>query len=334
MSIGIEDVARRAGVSIATVSRVLADKPHVSSKARKVVLDAVQELGYRPNLAARNLRSRKSNRLGLIISDIQNPFFTALVRAVEDVAFANEYTVILCNTDEDPERESLYVNLMVSEQVAGVILSPAESTIESLHNLAAAQIPVVLVDRDIPEATVDSVLVESQRSTARLITHLVDKGHTRIGAVIGSTEVSTGRERQEGYRQALQMANLPIAPELVRIGVPKEDVGYSLTQELLTLNEPPTALFTGSSLLTLGALRAIHEHRLSIPEQIALVAFDEMDWMFVMQPPLTVVAQPIYEMGEKAAQLILKRIADPKMASEHIVLEPTLLFRGSSGGRR
>lgn len=330
MSIGIEDVARRAGVSIATVSRVLAKKPHVSTKAQTAVLDAVSELGYRPNRAARNLRSRTSKRIGLIISDIQNPFFTAMVRAVEDIAFEHEYIVILCNTDEDADREALYIDLMVSEQVAGVILSPAISTNRAIHHLTDAGIPVVLIDRTIEDAPFDSVAVENISSTAKLITHLIENGHTRIGAVIGTDEKSTGLERQKGYRLALKNANISFNKHLLRTGIPKAENGYELTKQLLALDERPTAIFTGNNLLTLGALRAVHEAGIAIPDEIALVAYDDLDWMFVMQPPLTVVAQPIYEMGAKAAQLIFDRIADPQMPPVHTVLEPEILLRGSS----
>lgn len=330
MSVGIEDVARLAGVSIATVSRVLARKPHVSEKARRAVLEAVQELGYRPNRDARSLRSQTSKRLGLIISDIQNPFFTAMVRAVEDIAYAYEYTVILCNSDEDAKKEALYIDLMVLERVAGVILSPTCNKGEAVHHLTDAGIPVVLVDRYIAGTSCDTVVVENVTATEKLITHLINNGHTRIGAVIGTPDISTGCERQNGYLEALRKANLAAIPELLRTGVPKAETGYELTNQLLDLPEPPTALFTGNNLLTLGALRAIHEHGLSIPDQIALVCYDEMDWMFVMQPPLTVVAQPVYEMGEKAARLMLKRIKDPTMPPVHTVLEPTILFRGSS----
>lgn len=330
MSVGIEDVARRAGVSIATVSRVLANKPHVSLKAQTTVLAAVKELNYRPNRAARNLRSRTSKRIGLIISDIQNPFFTAMVRAIEDIAFEHEYIVILCNTDEDSAREALYIDMMVSEQVAGVILSPTANTSNTIQQLANVGIPVVLIDRHISDGSIDSVIVENVASTARLITHLIENGHTRIGAVIGTANTSTGIERQDGYRLALENANIPFDKDLLRTGVPKAESGYDLTKQLLTLAKPLTAIFTGNNLLTLGALRAIHERGLSIPDQIALVAYDEMDWMFVMQPPLTVVAQPIYEMGAQAAKLVFDRIANPEMPPVNIVLEPAILLRGSS----
>ncbi|MEM7129690.1 MAG: LacI family DNA-binding transcriptional regulator [Chloroflexota bacterium] len=334
MSVGIEDVAQKAGVSIATVSRVLADKPHVSQKARQAVLTAVHELGYRPNQAARNLRSQTSKRLGLLISDIQNPFFTVMARAVEDIAYEREYLVMLCNTDEDAQRESLYIDLMVSEQVAGVILSPIASTGEAVQQLTDAGIPVVLVDRHIPNAQFDSVVGENFNTTKRLILHLIEKGHKRIGAIIAAPSVSTGSERQEGYIQALYERGISFDPNLLLGGGPKAANGYELTQQLLGLPDPPTAIFSGNNLLTIGALRAIHNAGLSIPEQIALVAYDDMDWMFVMQPSLTVVSQPVYEMGKQAAQLMLQRIDEPQMHPVNIVLEPTILFRGSSGTKR
>jgi DNA-binding LacI/PurR family transcriptional regulator len=330
LSVRIEEVARRAGVSIATVSRVLADKPHVSPGVRQRVLAAVTALDYRPNRVARTLRAQQSKIIGLIISDIQNPFFTAIVRAVEDIARQYEFLVVLCNSDEDPDKEAGYVDWMLADNIAGIILSPTGEESVVHVRLKDARIPVVAIDRRLPAMSVDTVLCENQQTTQRLITHLIEHGHTRIGAVIGSPNVSTGAERRAGYLCALLEHQLPVLPELLYTGIPKEDSGYKLTKQLLALPAPPTALFAGNNLLTMGALRAIHETGWVIPDDVALVAFDEMDWMFVMKPPLTVVAQPTYEMGRQAIELLLKRIADFDRPVTEILLQPTIYFRGSS----
>ncbi|MEZ4656256.1 MAG: LacI family DNA-binding transcriptional regulator [Caldilineaceae bacterium] len=330
MAAKIEDVARQAGVSIATVSRVLANKPHVSAKTRQQVLDAVDALGYRPSRAARSLRSKQTKTLGLIISDIQNPFFIAIVRAVEDVAYQYDYTVVLCNSDEDPAKEALYVELMVAENMAGVIISPTAKAGVACRQLFEAAIPVVAVDRKLTGLPVDSVIVDNAAASYQVITHLIEAGHTRIGAILGTPDVSTGSERQQGYLNALTEHGLPVVAELLRCGVPKTETGYQLTNELLALPDPPTALFTGNNLLTVGALRAIHERGLRMPDDVALVAFDEMEWMFVMNPPLTVVAQPTYAMGQKAAELLLARIQDSARPIEEITMMATVDYRGSS----
>ena len=329
MTARIKDVAHRAGVSSATVSRVLANKPHVSQEMSERVLAAVEELGYQPNHVARSLRAQRAAIIGLIISDIQNPFFTSLVRAVEDVAYEDQYAVFLCNSDEDIEKERLYVDLMYAERVAGVVITPTRETDNSSRKLVEAGIPVVAVDRRMLDLEVDTVVVDNVGATFDVVSHLISDGYRRIAAVVGPPTTTTGRERLEGYSQALKAHGLPVLSHLVRTGLPKETLGYQFTGELLDLPEPPTALFTGNNSLTVGALRAIHERGLRIPDDIALVAFDEMDWMSLVRPTLTVVAQPTYELGRAAADLLLSRIEDGTHPVQEIVLKPTIFIRQS-----
>ena len=329
MPVKLSDVARRAGVSTASVSRVLTNKPHVRDNMRTRVLAAVAELKFQPNRLARSLRTLRSQVIGLIISDIQNPFFTALVRAIEDIAYQHQYSLILCNADEDPEKEALYVNLMLAEKVAGVIISPTGETETSCQRLADQGTPVVAIDRRTLEAKVDTVVVDNAGATFELISHLIADGHRRIGAVVGTPVATTGHERREGYERALRAHDLPVLPELIYAGTPTAATGYALTNALLNLLEPPTALFAGNNLLTIGALRAIHERNLRIPDDIALVAFDEMEWMFVVNPALTVVAQPVYEMGKVAAELLLARLNDNSRPVQEMILQPQLKIRHS-----
>ncbi|MCB0111026.1 MAG: substrate-binding domain-containing protein, partial [Caldilineaceae bacterium] len=294
---------------------------------RARVLAVAARLDYRPNRVARSLRAKTSKIIGLIISDIQNPFFTSIVRAVEDIAQAHEYFVLLCNTDEDTEKEALYIELMMAERVAGVIVSPTASSSAAYQALIDSGIAVVAIDRKLSNLTIDTVSVENQCATERVVSHLVALGHTRIAAVVGTPDVSTGIERRQGYEGALRAHGLSVDPQLICSGVPQIPTGYELTNQLLALPDPPTAIFTGNNLLTIGALRAIHEHGLTVPHDIAVAAFDEMDWMFVMNPPLTVVAQPSYAMGEHAATLLLQRIEDPDRAIAAIELEPIVHLR-------
>jgi len=329
MSASIKDVARHADVSSATVSRVLSNKPHVSEKARRRVLAAMEELDYQPSRVARSLRVQRSRIIGLIISDIQNPFFNTLARAVEDLAYAHQYAVFLCNTDEDIEREKLYIDLMQAERVAGVMISPTQETNNSCQKLTKANVPVVMIDRGIAGLDVDTVVVDNVAGAYDLVAHLIDDGHRRIGAVLGTPTATTGRERYEGYVQALTAHGLPVSPELLRTGIPKKVVGYKLVGDLLDLADPPSAVFTGNNLLTEGALRAIHDRRLRIPDDIALVAFDELDWMALVKPALTVVTQPTYKLGQAAADLLLKRIEGSAHAPQKIVFKPDLVVRQS-----
>ncbi len=326
----IEDVAKNAGVSTATVSRVLSGNSNVKAATRARVLAEVERVNYRPSRVARTLRSQRSATIGLIISDIQNPFFTAMVRAIEDVAYAHNYSLVLCNSDEDPAKEALYIDLLIAEQVAGIIISCTAEAAAAHRWLLDAQIPVVAIDRRMGDQVVDTVLVESREASYQVVRHLLDQGHRRIGALIGLPDVTTGRDRRDGYLFALEEQGIPLEPALLHVGIPKIETGSEFTRRLLELAQPPTAIFTGNNLLTIGALRTIHEFGLTIPNDIAIVAFDEMEWMFVMNPPLTVVAQPAYAMGKTAAELLLKRIANPEIPPTEIILPPTVHIRGSS----
>lgn len=329
MTISIQDVARQAGVSSATVSRVLAGKPHVRDIVRDRVLRTVAEMNYQPSRVARSLRVRSSLILGLIISDIQNPFFTALVRAVEDLANANKYALFLCNSDEDANKEALYVDLMLAERVAGVILTPAREAHNSCRKLIDAGIPVVAVDRRVKDLDVDTVVLDNIGGARDLVSHVIGLGHRRIGAILASSQITTGKERYQGYKNALVRNGIRLDPELVRSGLPKEDLGYEYARELLALPDPPTALFTANNLLTVGALRAIRDLDLRIPEDVSLVAFDDMEWASLIRPRLTVIAQPTYEMGRTAADLVLKRIAAPDRPVGTVELKPKLCVRKS-----
>ncbi|KPL85679.1 LacI family DNA-binding transcriptional regulator [Herpetosiphon geysericola] len=328
----IKDVAKAANVSTATVSRVLAKHPHVRPALRERVLAAVAQLEYRPNLIARNLRSQQSKTLGLIVSDIRNPFFTAVSRAVEDTAYAHGYNLLLCNTDENPEKELLYLQLMGAEQVAGVIFSPTLQTLNRWHELHLS-FPTVLIDRSLRSGDVDAVLLDNLSAGSLLAQHLLSQGYRRIGAIFGEAS-TTGRERQRGFEAALHDAGLSIQPEYVRFVRPQSEAGYHTTLELLGLPEPPQVIFTSNSLLTAGALQAIREQGLHIPAQIGLVGFDDTAWASLVQPAITVLAQPTDEIGRSATELLLQRVADPQRPTRKIILQGELIVRESSVEQR
>ncbi len=329
MTATIHDVAQRAGVSSATVSRVLSDKPHVSQEIRDRVYAAIEELNYQPNRVARSLRVQRTSIIGLIISDIQNPFFLSLVRAVEDVAHTHQHAIFLCNTDEDVEKEKLYIDLMLAENVAGVIISPSREQDDPCEKLLKNNIPMVVVDRRLPDVAVDTVVVDNFHGAYALVEHLIQDGHTRIGAILGVPSATTGRERREGYLQAITDHQLTMQPELLRTGIPQEAIGHQLANDLLNLPEPPTALFTGNNLLTMGTVRAIQERGLHIPDDIAIGAFDAINWMSLIKPELTVVAQPTYQLGQAAANLLLQRLEDHTRPVQEVILQTQLLIRQS-----
>jgi DNA-binding LacI/PurR family transcriptional regulator len=325
MAIRIKDVARLAGVSSATVSRALANKPHVRSEVRQRVLKAVHQLGYEPNRVARSLRVQRSSIIGLIISDIQNSFFNTVVRAIEDVAYQQGYAVFLCNSDEDPEKERFYLNLLRAERVAGVILTPTRETTSAAQMLLEASIPVVTIDRSLPHEAMDSVKTNNREASSALVGHLLRQGHRRIAALFPDQAITTGRERFEGYKAALESAGIAIDPSLVRSGRPVVEDGYTLTQDVLQLKPRPTALFCGTKLMTLGALHAIDDAGLTIPIHLTLAAFDKLDWMPCL-PPMSYAEQPSYHIGERAAELLLDRLDNPEREPQHLILNSTIFY--------
>lgn len=325
---GLKEVAELAGVSTATVSRVLSDKPHVRPEVREKVLQAVQALAYRPNLVARSLRSQQSSTIGLIVSDIRNPFFTAISRAVEDRAHEEGYSVFLCNTDENPKKELLYLNLMQDENVAGVIFSPTRQMAQKF-TAEQMRIPTVIIDREVHADLVDVVLINNVTAARQLAEHLIGNGYRRIAGLFGDAS-TTGRQRRQGVEEALAAHGLPITPEWMRFVSAKINTGKTAALELLSAPEPPEAIVTTNSLLTAGALLAIQERGLRIPQDVALVGFDETAWSTLVQPPITLIAQPTEEIGRTATELLLKRIEDPHRPAREVILKGQLLVRGSS----
>lgn len=323
----MQEVARRAKVSSATVSRVLNERPYVSKATRERVLAAIQELAYRPSRVARSLRANRSRIIGLIISDIQNPFFTALVRAVNDVAFKHQYAVFLCNTDENTDKEAMYLDLMYSEKVAGIIITPSCETHSPCQKLIEQGLPMVAVDRRLLDVDIDTVVIDNIGAAYQLVADLIADGHRDIAAIVGTPTITTGRERYEGYVRALESHGLPLRPEWVFKVRPTESSGYQSALKLLQRPDRPTAIFTGNNLLALGTLRAFYELNLRVAEDIALGTFDEMSMMTLLLPDLNVVAQPTYQIGALATERLLKRIADPSLPTREVVLKASLLSK-------
>lgn len=327
----VHQVAARAGVSTATVSRALAGDPRVNETLCRRVFEAAKVLNYRPNRAARSLRVRRSLTVGVVIPDIQNFFFTGIVRGIESVLEGETFTFLLGNSDGRADRERIYLDTLRSEGAAGFITVPSQGDPSLYRELQAASLPVVTLDRAAPGLSADHVTVTNQEGARGAVHHLISLGHRRIGYVGGPPDLNVARERLAGYEQALHEAGLAADPSLVRAGDFKQAGGLAAAQALLDLSPPPTAIFIANNLMTLGAYQALHERRLHIPEQVAVVGFDDMPWATALRPPLTAVAQPTFELGATAARLLLARLRDPQRPFRRVVLETQLVIRGSCG---
>jgi len=325
----LHDVARAAGVSIATVSATINQTTFVSPALQERVRKAVAEIGYHPDAIARSLKTRTTKTLGLIISDIANPFFTSLIRGVEDVANARGYTLVLCNTDERLDKEQAYVQLLRSRRVDGVIMAPVGGAEDYIDFETAVGAPVVFIDRRVP-ARADVVVVDNALGAREVVRHLIGLGHRRIGVITGLPKISTSEERLAGYQSALQGAGLRSDPALLKVGYSRLEGGYQAALELLALQHPPTAIFATNNLMAIGLMRAVAERRLRCPHDISVACFDDFDWASVFHPRLTTVAQPTYEMGSKAAEFLITRLTGGAIAEpQTCVLAPTLIIRDS-----
>lgn len=329
----IRDVAHKAGVGPATVSRVINNSGYVSQQTRERVEEAIAELGYVPNLLGPSLRFKQTGTLALILTDITNPFWTTVARGVEDAANEAGYNVILGNTDESPAKESNYLNVLLGKQIDGALLVPTQNAAEPVQRLQQQGVPVVLLDRQVAYEQVDVVRCDSEAGAYQLTRLLLDLGHRRTAILTGPEQVSTAVDRVAGYRQALAEAGLPEQAVAVYWGTFSQASGYALTQEALLARPRPTALLAANNFIAYGALRALQEAGLRVPEDIALVAFDDLPPALTVDPFLTVAVQPAYQMGYEATRLLLARLAGEACPEYRQVILPTeIAIRKSSGG--
>lgn len=332
----IRDVARRAGVSVATAARALGGYGYVSAATRERVLRVARALDYHPNAIARSMIKGDTHTLAVIVSDNANPFFAAVVRGIEDVVLARGYAIILCNADEDPDKEAVYLRTVRQKRVDGLIISPSGGPPDALGRLVAGGLPVVQVDRRLDGLKTDAVLIDNRAGVRAAVQHLIRLGHRRIGIISGPRRLYTGRERLEAYAEALRAAGIALDDGLILEGTFKARSGYELAGAFLAMRPRPTAIFVANNLMTIGALLRLKEAGVRIPQQMAVVGFDDMDWAPILTPPLTAVAQPGYALGAAAGQLILQRMAGgPRRRPQTVVLQPHLVVRASCGaGRR
>jgi len=326
----IREVAESAGVSYATVSHVINNTRVVTPETRARVLAAMSALDYRPNALARSLRQGKTNTIGLVLPDSANPFFAEISRSIEDEAFKKGYSVFLCNTELDTQRELFYVDVLSKKQVDGIIFVAAGDQPDSLDFLLRQNMSVVMIDRDLPNIEVDAVLTDHRLGGFLATRHLIELGHQRIACIAGPSSITPSAERITGYRQALQEAGLPYDESLVVRGDYHAQSGMEITYSILAMTPRPTAIFALNDLMALGALRAAAEANYSVPRDLAVVGYDNLELARFTSPPLTTIAQPKKEIGTQAVNLLAARIAQKSRPPVRLVLPPELIVRRST----
>ena len=332
----IRDVAKAAGVSTATVSRALNEAELVTEATRRKVLEAIERLGYRPNAVARGLTTKKTKTIGLIVSDIMNPFYPEVARGVEDVTSTYGYSIILCNTDRNPKKEAAYINLLIEKRVEGIVFASLPTDRTLLVNLERSGIPWVSAGNAIANMEQDCVVVDNVLGAYQAIQHLIGLGHKRIGHITGPLHEPVTQERIEGFRRAA--ANYGLDPdELPVIEADYRQVGgYAAALKMLALTPPVTAIFAGNDLMAIGALEAAHERGLKVPEDLAIVGFDDIPIAALHTIQLTTVAQPKAEIGSLAARMLLDKIERLSTGENHpnkVVLVPKLIVRRTCGAK-
>jgi LacI family transcriptional regulator len=320
------------------VSNVLAGSASVRAELRRRVENAMQVLDYHPNQIARSLKTRQTKTLGMVISDITNPFFPQVVRGAEDAAIESGFLLIMLNSDDNPERERRALSMLRARKVDGLLLTVAAAGEDMKHveQFRDSGLPIVCIDRKVPDIPLDLVCSDNARGAKMCMQHLLSRGHRRIGYLSGSAGLYTAVTRLDGFNQALEEAGIAADPRLVRHGDFRRESGYRLAKEMLLDHEAPTALFASNAMMGFGALKAIHELGLRCPEDVALAMFDDVPFGDVIQPRLTVVAHPAYEMGQVGARLLIARLEGRETSPEPIclTLAPELLVRESTIARR
>jgi LacI family transcriptional regulator len=328
-TITIKDVADLAGVSPATASRVLSGNPATSAGARQRVVAAASELDFHPNAQARALRSTRTNAIGLLLSDVRNPFFADLAHAAEQAALAEGFVTLLGNANENTAQQDRYLDTFISQRVDGVIAAPQGEGSSSLRALLERKIPTVFVDRTIEGLDVPSVTTDSDSGIRQAVEHLARQGHTRVGYIAGPQSTSTGRDRLRSFVRAAADYGLNGDPALTYFGDFQSGSGSAGAHHLLGLPQPPTALLAADSPMAVGALATLNRKGIRIGQDMALIAFDDIEWFSLLDPPLTVISHDVEAMGRAAVGLLLEVIHGHK--PESVVLPSELIVRASSG---
>lgn len=329
----IREVAKRAGVSLGTVSNVLNRPEIVAEETRQRVLQAIEEIGFVRNGSARQLRAGRSQHIGLVVLDVANPFFTEVARGVEDLANEKGYVVILCNSDDSVEKESHYLHVLTEQRTQGVLITPVQSDSGYLQQLRQHGTAVVLLDRPSRSKDLCSVSVDDVRGGELATAHLLEQGHTCIGFVHGPLSIRQCADRRRGVLKAIKVAGLDPDHALIDITTRAQNAreGEESVEKLLSAHPRPTAVFCANDLLALGVMRGLIKSGLSIPGDMALAGYDDVEFASVLATPLTSIRQPKYELGRTATELLLDEADNPTSHKhQHIVYQPELIVRASS----
>jgi LacI family transcriptional regulator len=325
----VADVAKKAGVSVPTAARVLSGRGYAAERTRQIVLEAAKDLGYVPNRVARSLRTRQTNMIGLLIGDVENMFYSAIAKNVESVAKDAGYHVVLCNSNDDPETEREYLDLLEGIRVDALIVAPTSKNRRHLRRLHESGTIIIQIDRQVEGLAADAILVDNETGAANAVTHLVEAGHTRIGIVTGELSATTAQQRLAGYKRALKEHRISVRTELVKASSFHREHAIEDATELIRARPAPTAVFAANNILAEGCLVALQQEGLRVPRDVSLVAFDDMPWMSIVEPGMTTVRQPIADMARGAAELVLRRLREGRQD------EPsTMVFRTQLVQRR
>lgn len=331
--ITIKEVAETAGVSIATVSHVINNTRHVEATTRQSVERAMQDLGYQPNSLARSLRIGETKTIGLVVPDVYNLFFADISRRIEDLGYANGYSVILCNSDNNLAKQHNYVNMLITKQIDGVIFISAGESTEDLQKLVNSRIPIVVADRVVPLSLADVVLLDNEKGGYEATKHLLALGHEKIACITGPSDVSPSMQRASGYRRALKEAGIELPAEYVVPGDFTVIGGGESMARLMKLGDPPTAVFVSNDMMAIGAVTAARKLGLRVPEDVSIIGFDDIELARAFNPALTTMAQPMQEMADIATSRLIAKMnsGEEGWENEQFTLNANLTVRESTG---
>ncbi|MCP3771814.1 catabolite control protein A [Paenibacillus sp. MZ04-78.2] len=337
VTVTIYDVAREAGVSMATVSRVVNNNPNVKPQTRKKVFEAIERLGYRPNAVARGLASKKTTTVGVVIPDISNSIFSEVARGIEDIANMYHYNIILSNADKKKEKEIRVINTLLEKQVDGLLFMGGAITEDHIQAFKTSSVPVVLCATADEQRTIPSVDIDHEKAAFDAVNVLLENGHRDIAMISGTLQdPSNGFARYQGYKKALEAANIPLREELVRIGNYRYESGLEVTKYFLELDNRPTAIFAATDEMAIGAIHTLQDSGLKVPEDMSVISVDNIRMASMVRPLLTTVAQPMYDIGAVAMRLLTKLMnKETKDASElsQVILPHEVLYRNSVAHR-
>ncbi len=307
MSATIKDVAKYTGLSIATVSKYLNGK-RVLEKNKKLIDEAIEALDFKVNEMARGLKTNRSMTVGILIPSLDNTFFTNIISHVENILIQHRYSTIICDYREDPKLAEEKLNFLINKMVDGIIMVPKSSSIDSINQVIKKGIPIVFIDRLLKEVKCDVILSDNLNASYDAVEQLIIRGHKRIGIICGPKDIYTSQERLKGYLRVHEDYALNIEKDLILYGNYDMESGYQLLIHLIEMNNPPTAVFVTNYDMTLGAIMAINEKGIKIPDQLSIIGFDNLHLAKIVNPPLSIVVQPMKEIGEKAAHVLLSRL--------------------------